>query len=127
MITGTLCDAESGLHPSGTLDHNTSRNSNEMSLRWRGVHVGRHGRPVKNATLALDTLPAIPKQSNWPTIRPGSFVPAAATGSGVTAGNLALFAPHADALIVGSSLKHEGKWSNPVDSKRVKALVTARG
>jgi len=46
-------------------------------------------------------------------------------GSGVTAENIASFLPFADALIVGSSLKHEGKWSNQVDPARVCNLAAA--
>ncbi len=42
-------------------------------------------------------------------------------GSGITADNAAEFA-HADALIVGSWLKAEGQWRNPVDVARVQAL-----
>jgi membrane complex biogenesis BtpA family protein len=44
-------------------------------------------------------------------------------GSGITADNIVHFASHADALIVGSSLKHEGNWKNAVDKDRVKRLV----
>jgi predicted TIM-barrel enzyme len=46
-------------------------------------------------------------------------------GSGVTLGSLPDFLPLADGFIVGSSLKHDGKISNPVDAKRVRALVSA--
>jgi membrane complex biogenesis BtpA family protein len=46
-------------------------------------------------------------------------------GSGVTTDNIAQFTSHANALIVGSSLKHEGKWHNPVDTARVKALMAS--
>lgn len=44
-------------------------------------------------------------------------------GSGITADNAHEFA-HADALIVGSWLKVDGKWQNPVDPDRVRALRT---
>lgn len=44
-------------------------------------------------------------------------------GSGVTVDNIELFAPHSDALIVGSSLKSDGKWFNPVDPARVSDLT----
>lgn len=48
-------------------------------------------------------------------------------GSGVTSKNLPeLFAAGADALIVGSSIKRGGNWSNPVDPTRAKALIVAR-
>jgi hypothetical protein len=46
-------------------------------------------------------------------------------GSGVSASNLAAMAAVADGAIVGSSLKFEGKVSNPVDPDRARALVDA--
>jgi membrane complex biogenesis BtpA family protein len=44
-------------------------------------------------------------------------------GSGVTVENIREFLPLADGFIVGTSLKRGGKVSNPVDSRRVRALV----
>jgi membrane complex biogenesis BtpA family protein len=44
-------------------------------------------------------------------------------GSGITAQNVESFLPNCDALIVGSSLKHDGKWNNHVDPERVRALI----
>ncbi|HOI50158.1 MAG TPA: BtpA/SgcQ family protein, partial [Prolixibacteraceae bacterium] len=44
-------------------------------------------------------------------------------GSGITADNLHRFWIAADAFIVGSSLKAEGKWYNPVEESRVRAFV----
>ena len=46
-------------------------------------------------------------------------------GSGVTLLNIRDFLPLADGFIVGTSLKRDGKVSNPVDPKRVRALVAA--
>ncbi len=46
-------------------------------------------------------------------------------GSGVTLGNVRDFLPAADGFIVGSSLKTGGRLSNPVDARRVAALVRA--
>jgi membrane complex biogenesis BtpA family protein len=43
-------------------------------------------------------------------------------GSGICAENLAAFLPHADAFIIGSSLKHEGRLENPIDVWRVEAV-----
>jgi len=40
-------------------------------------------------------------------------------GSGLTPENLATLWPHADVFIVGSYLKRDGLWSNPVDEDRV--------
>jgi uncharacterized protein len=44
-------------------------------------------------------------------------------GSGVTPDNIQQYAPHCDAVIVGSSCKFDGLWSNKVDPDRVAALV----
>ncbi len=46
-------------------------------------------------------------------------------GSGVTAENIHQFLPKADGFIVGSSLKQDGRLANPVDARRVAALVKA--
>lgn len=46
-------------------------------------------------------------------------------GSGVTPDNAAALAVHADALIVGSYLKHEGRWDNEIDPARLKAMAQA--
>jgi membrane complex biogenesis BtpA family protein len=45
-------------------------------------------------------------------------------GSGITAANIKLFSK-ADALIVGSSIKQEGLWSNPMDVARTRRLREA--
>jgi membrane complex biogenesis BtpA family protein len=46
-------------------------------------------------------------------------------GSGVTAENAHSYA-RADAWIIGSSIKYDGYWENPLDPDRLKALVNAR-
>ena len=46
-------------------------------------------------------------------------------GSGVNAANVKNYLRFADGVIVGSSLKRDGKLANPVDAKRVAALVHA--
>jgi membrane complex biogenesis BtpA family protein len=46
-------------------------------------------------------------------------------GSGVTLANVRDYLRLADGVIVGSSLKRDGKLANPVDAKRVAALVKA--
>jgi uncharacterized protein len=46
-------------------------------------------------------------------------------GSGITLGNVREFLRSADGVIVGTSLKVGGKLFNPVDAKRVAALVKA--
>ncbi|MFO0972907.1 MAG: BtpA/SgcQ family protein [Phycisphaerae bacterium] len=50
-----------------------------------------------------------------------------AVGSGVTPDNLADFAPHADAMIVGSWFKRDGAWHQPPDAARLRRLVEAFG
>jgi uncharacterized protein len=46
-------------------------------------------------------------------------------GSGVKVANVSEYLRFADGVIVGSSLKRDGKLSNPVDARRVAALVKA--
>jgi len=48
----------------------------------------------------------------------------AIVGSGITRENLHDYA-EADAFIVGSSIKQDGLWSNPIDPDRARALVGA--
>ncbi len=43
-------------------------------------------------------------------------------GSGITVENIGMFS-QADALIVGSSIKKGGLWSNPIDLERTRVLV----
>lgn len=45
-------------------------------------------------------------------------------GSGLTPANLAAY-PLADGLIVGSFVKQDGLWSNPLDGERVQAVASA--
>lgn len=45
-------------------------------------------------------------------------------GSGITAENIASFSS-AEAFIVGSSIKKEGAWQNPIDPERARGLVRA--
>jgi membrane complex biogenesis BtpA family protein len=48
-------------------------------------------------------------------------------GSGLTAENIEAYLPHADAFIVGSSLKFDGNWRNPPDPKRLARMREAVG
>lgn len=47
-------------------------------------------------------------------------------GSGVSAENLHEFQPWSDAIIVGSSLKVDGQWQNPLDKGRLKTFIERR-
>ena len=44
-------------------------------------------------------------------------------GSGVSADNLARYAPLADGFIVGSFFKNDGRWSEPADARRVERFM----
>lgn len=48
----------------------------------------------------------------------------ALVGSGITPENIGKY-PQADGLIVGSSVKRDGLWSNPIDAARVQAVAKA--
>lgn len=48
-------------------------------------------------------------------------------GSGATPETLPRLFECATAVIVGSALKRDGRWSNPLDAARVSAMVKARG
>ncbi len=72
-----------------------------------GVSTGR--------AAALEDVRAVREATDLPVI----------VGSGVTPGYAGSLAEHADALIVGSSIKHDSYWKNPVDPQRAKAIVDA--
>ncbi|MEM0895309.1 MAG: BtpA/SgcQ family protein [Verrucomicrobiota bacterium] len=44
-------------------------------------------------------------------------------GSGVTADNISAFASHCDAVIVGSSLKEDGKWTGILSPEKIRLLL----
>jgi predicted TIM-barrel enzyme len=46
-------------------------------------------------------------------------------GSGITPENLQRYYADADGFIVGSTFKAAGRWSEPVDARRVERLMTA--
>lgn len=46
-------------------------------------------------------------------------------GSGVTPANVGAFLEHADAVVVGSSIKEGGRWDRPIDPAHARALVEA--
>lgn len=48
-------------------------------------------------------------------------------GSGVTPPQVSTLFKHADALIVGSYIKDDGHWRNPVNPDRCREIVKARG
>jgi membrane complex biogenesis BtpA family protein len=66
---------------------------------------------------------AVPKEE-IAAIRDGTQLPVIG-GSGLTAANAAMLMDALDGAIVGSSLKTDGVWWNPVEERRVAALVAA--
>jgi len=48
-------------------------------------------------------------------------------GSGITADNLSRFARLADGFIVGSYFKRDGRWSEPVDPRRIERFMSLHG
>lgn len=46
-------------------------------------------------------------------------------GSGVNEENVHAYQPHCDAIVVGSSLKQNGIWSNPLDTERTQRFIEA--
>ena len=62
---------------------------------------------------SLTELEAVATSTKLPTL----------VGSGVTPDNVAAIFGHADAVIVASSLKHEGGWWNAVDPVRLSAFM----
>ncbi|MDP1836391.1 MAG: BtpA/SgcQ family protein [Chlamydiales bacterium] len=80
-------------------------------------YFGADGVIVTGASTGLPTNPDDVKQAKEQV-----FVPVL-VGSGVSPENIASLWPHADAFIVGSYLKHEGDWRQPVDPRRVEALM----
>ncbi len=64
---------------------------------------------------ALADLEAVRGASSLPVI----------IGSGLSAENLADYAPLADAFIVGSVFKEKGRWNAPLDRRRIDAFLQA--
>jgi len=60
--------------------------------------------------------------SGDPVVREAVDIPVL-VGSGVTADNVDLYLQAADAAIVGSHFKQDGRWDRPVDPARVQAFM----
>jgi len=65
-----------------------------------------------------------PKAEDFERARAVSSLPLV-LGSGLTVQNAPRLAPLADALIVGTSLKHDSKWYQPIELERATRLVEA--
>ena len=65
---------------------------------------------------------AAPNLEDLQQARRGAQAAPVLIGSGCDAANAARLAPHADGVIVASSLKRDGLLANPVDPERVRQL-----
>ena len=68
---------------------------------------------------------AAPKLEDLQEARRGAQAAPVLIGSGCDAANATRLAPHADGVIVASSLKRDGRLANPVDPVRVRQLQQA--
>ena len=59
-------------------------------------------------------------------VREASILPLT-VGSGVSTENITAFLEVADAVIVGSAIKEEGNWANPIDPARAARLAEVSG
>lgn len=66
-----------------------------------------------------------PKPEDVREVRAATALPVL-LGSGVNAGNIAAFKPHADGFIVGSEFKVGGHWAGRVDARRIERFLRAR-
>lgn len=64
---------------------------------------------------ALQDLEALRGRTNLPVL----------VGSGITAANAAAYLPYCDGFIVGSSIKRQADWQQPVDLEAARRLVAA--
>ncbi len=65
----------------------------------------------------IDELRSVMKAVNIPVM----------IGSGITADNLKDYWRHADAFIIGSWLKEDGFWKNPLNEDRLRRIIRERG
>lgn len=109
---------------------------------WADVHV-KHGRSLAHDSIVdeardaverggADALIVTGKATGWKTelddiraVRDLDLGVPIYVGSGVHERNVDLFLREADGVIVGSSLKQDGRASNPLDPERVQRLVEA--
>ena len=87
-----------------------------------GTHTGDPASPddLRTAREAIDRAREQVHSATGKQWRPALVV-----GSGITAENLHVHSRHADALIVGSSVKTAGYWENPLDEDRLRQLLAA--
>ena len=108
-------------------------------LIFADVNV-KHATPMGNRSIALETRDLTErgladaiivsgdltgseaKTEDIDEVRQNTHLPII-LGSGATAGNLPVFLPKIDSLIVGSYFKKEGKAANQVEEKRVKRFM----
>lgn len=71
--------------------------------------------PATGAPTRLEDIDAVREATPLPVV----------VGSGATAGTILALLQHADAVIVGSTLKRDGHWANELDPERISAFVRA--
>src|SRR6266536_5087903 len=77
---------------------------------------------VVDGVIVTGVSTGLPSEPDEVTSVAGAVSVATLVGSGITTENIVQYS-EADAFIVGSSIKKDGLWSNPVDSDRACALV----
>jgi len=94
----------------------------DLSLEEIAATLRLHG--ASAAILTGGSTGVAPDPADFSRVRAACDLPLV-LGSGLTVQNAPEFAALADACIVGSSLKKDGKWNNPIDLDRAKALADA--
>lgn len=104
-------------HSSHALTHDLDIASHARAAEFFGADAVVVTGPETGSPAAMEDLRAARAACGLPIL----------VGSGATPESLERLFQHADAVIVGSALKHEGRWCNPLDPKRIDAMVRARG
>ena len=94
----------------------------DLSIEEIAATLELHGASAVVITGRSTGLPPDPR--DFQRVRPATSLPLV-LGSGLTVQNAPHLAGLADAYIVGSSLKKDSKWWNPIEFDRAKAIVDA--
>ncbi len=100
---------------------------NMLFQKLEGIIVTGHGTGLPVSEEDLETArEAIDDVTTKTSAMLGqAWTPRLLVGSGVSVDNVAMCKRYADAVIVGSSLKKNGYWENPLDEERVKRFMDA--
>jgi membrane complex biogenesis BtpA family protein len=94
----------------------------DLSLEEIARGLALHG--ARACILSGPTTGVAPDPDDFARLRGTVDLPLV-LGSGLTVQNAPSFREAADALIVGTAAKIDGKWANPVDPRRARELVAA--